>query len=352
MKKAFVVIMILSILTTSTIFASSTVKKTEDTEKIVISLSGDIMFDRGVKKNINRYGIEYPFSGVRDIFKNDDITFLNLETSITNIPKPANPEKEYNFASHPKVAKELKDSSVEIVSLNNNHSMDYGHKGFVDTMDYLDDAKVLYVGGGRNYEEALKYKIIEVKGKKIGFLGFNRVIPSSTWRATKDRAGHVGIYDYEIDKLLPYIKDVKSKVDYLVLAVHWQGMPSEKIAANITKAGHKLIDAGVNAVVGTHPHVMQAAEFYKKGVIFYSLGNFIFDNSSPRQIKTAIVQLEINTKDLKTKIKYIPCKSVNTKPVVLKDKERITEIRYMNKLNSKFNSCIQENGYMVQKKCN
>lgn len=350
MKKAFIAIIILSLLTTSTIFASTNVKKTEDNEKIVISLGGDIMFDRGVKKNINRYGIEYPFSGVRDIFKKDDITFLNLETSITTIPKPANPKKEFNFASHPKVAKELKDSSVEIVSLNNNHSMDYGYKGFVDTMDYLDEAKVLYVGGGRNYEEALKYKVIEVKGKKIGFLGFNRVIPSATWRATKNRAGHIGIYDYEIDKLLPYIKDVKSKVDYLVLAVHWQGMPSEKIAANITKAGHKLIDAGVDAVVGTHPHVMQATEFYKNGVIFYSLGNFIFDNPAPRQIKTAIVQLEINPKDLTTRVKYIPCKSVKTKPVVLNDKKRITEIRYMNKLNNKFNSYIQENGYVVKKK--
>lgn len=349
LKKIFITILVLSILITSTVFANSTVKKTEDNEKIVISLGGDIMFDRGVKKNINKYGIEYPFSGVRDIFKKDDITFLNLETSITNISKPANPKKEYNFASDPKTAKELKNSSVEIVSLSNNHSMDYGHKGFVDTMNYLDDAEVLYVGGGRNYEEALKYKTIEVKGKKIGFLGFSRVIPSSTWRATKDRAGHIGLYDYEIDKILPYIKDVKSKVDYLVLAVHWQGMPSEKIAANITKAGHKLIDAGVDVVVGTHPHVMQATEFYKNGVIFYSLGNFIFDNPSPRQIKTAVVQLEVNTKDLKTKIKYIPCKSVNTKPTVIEDKERITEIRYMNKLNSKFNSYIQEDGYMVKK---
>lgn len=349
LKKIFITILVLSILITSTVFANSTVKKTEDNEEIVISLGGDIMFDRGVKKNINKYGIEYPFSGVRDIFKKDDITFLNLETSITNISKPANPKKEYNFASDPKTAKELKNSSVEIVSLSNNHSMDYGHKGFVDTMNYLDDAEVLYVGGGRNYEEALKYKIIEVKGKKIGFLGYNRVIPSSTWRATKDKAGQIGLYDYEIDKMLPYIKDVKSKVDYLLLAVHWQGMPTENIPKKFTIAGHKLIDAGVDVVVGTHPHVMQATEFYKNGVIFYSLGNFIFDNPSPRQIKTAIVQLEISPKDLSTKIKYIPCKSINTKPIVLEGKERIVEIKYMNKLNSKFNSFVQEDGYLIRR---
>lgn len=346
-NKIIIFMLIFSFISTNSIFAKE--NKTSDDDKIVISLVGDCMFDRYVEKNIDREGTGYPFSNIKDIFQKDDITFINLETSLTDISKPANQKKTYNFASYPSMAKEMKKSSIEIVNLANNHSLDYGQQGFIDTMNYLDDAKVLYVGGGRNYSEALQYKVIEVKGKKIGFLGYNRVIPTDSWRATKDRAGHVGLYDYELDAMLPYIKEVKSNVDYLLLAIHWQGMPNEKVPANITKAGHKLIDAGVDAIVGTHPHVMQATEFYKNGVIFYSLGNFIFDNPSPRQSKTAIVQLEISPKDMSRKVKYIPCKSYKCRPVILKDQERLNELYYMNNLNKKFNSYVQVNGYMIQK---
>lgn len=346
-KRTIIVMIVFCLALTNNVFAKK--KRTIKNDKIVISLVGDCMFDRYVQKNIDREGTGYPFANVQDVFQKDDITFINLETSLTNIPKPANPKKEYNFSSYPSMAKAMKDSSIEIVNLANNHSLDYGQQGFIDTMNSLDDAKVLYVGGGRNYSEALQYKMIETKGKKIGFLGYNRVIPAANWRATKDRAGHVGLYDFELDAMLPYIKEVKSKVDYLLLAIHWQGMPTEKIPANFTKAGHKLIDAGVDVVVGTHPHVMQATEFHKNGVIFYSLGNFVFDINRGRQSKSAIVQLEINPEDMSKNIKYIPSKSYKCRPVILKDQERLNELYYINNLNKKFNSYIQANGYMIQK---
>lgn len=349
MKKIFITILILSVLITSKVFANSNTKKVEEKQDIVISLTGDVSYATYVKNKVNKYGVEYPLANVRDIFKKDDITFINFESAITNIKKPVNPKKAYNFASNSNTAQELKNSSVEIVSLSNNHTLDYGQQGFIDTMNCLDKAKVLYVGGGRNYSEALQYKVIEVKGKKIGFIAFNRVIPSSTWRATEDKAGHIGLYDYELDKMLPYITEVKSKVDYLILALHWQGFPNENIPANFTKAGHKLIDAGVDVVVGTHPHLMQATEFYKNGMIFYSLGNFVFPNMGGRCDKAAIVQLEINPDNLETKVKYIPTKMYGNRPHILKDKERITEIRYINKLNSKFNSYIQEDGYVIRR---
>lgn len=319
-------------------------------EKIIISLAGDVSFSTYVKSQVDKHGVSYPLANVRDIFENDDITFINLETAITNIPKPSNPNKEYNFASYPNTAQELRDSSIDIVSLGNNHTLDYGLQGFIDTMNYLDEAEVQYVGGGRNYKEALKYEIYESKGRSVAVIAFNRVVPSKSWLASDKKPGHVSLYDHEIDKILAYISDIKSKVDYLVMAIHWQGMPTEEVKANYIKAGHKLIDAGVDVLMGSHPHVMQGAEYYKNGIIFYSLGNFVFPTTNDiRQNRAAIVQLEINSNDLSTTVKYIPTKTANSRPVILQDKERINEINYINKLNKKFNSYIQANGYMIKR---
>ena len=258
-------------------------------------------------------------------------------------------KKEYNFASNSNTAGELANSSIDLVNLANNHALDYGQEGFIDTMNLLDTAGIQYVGGGRKIDKAISAKIIEVKNKKIGFLAFNAVVPSRTWLATDKRAGQVSMYPYEVDKRLAYIKEIKSQVDYLILSIHWQGLSNHKNEKDYINAAHKLIDAGVDVVVGTHPHLMQATEYYKDGIIFYSLGNFIFPNMGGRADKAAIIQLEIDpSADEEIKVKYIPTKMLGNRPVLLKDQERLNELYYMNAVNKKFNSYVQANGYMIK----
>lgn len=216
-------------------------------------------------------------------------------------------------------------------------------------MNLLDTAGVKYIGGGKKIDEVISAKIIEVKNKKIGFLAFNAVVPSRTWLATDKRAGQVSMYPYEVDKRLAYIKEIKSQVDYLILSIHWQGLSNPKNEKNYINASHKLIDAGVDVVVGTHPHLMQATEYYNDGIIFYSLGNFIFPNMGGRADKAAIIQLEIDpSADEEIKVKYIPTKMLGNRPVLLKDQERLNELYYMNAVNKKFNSYLQANGYMIK----
>ena len=318
-------------------------------EKITISLAGDVSYSTYVKNKVNQFGVTYPMENVREIFQNDDISFINLETAITDRKKPANIKKEYNFASNSNTAKELANSSIDLVNIANNHALDYGQEGFIDTMNLLDAAGVQYVGGGRKIDEAISAKIIEVKNKKIGFIAFNAVVPSRTWLATDKRAGQVSMYPYEVDKRLAYIKEVKSQVDYLILSIHCQGLSNSKNEKDYINAAHKLIDAGVDVVVGTHPHLMQATEYYKDGIIFYSLGNFIFPNMGGRADKAAIIQLEIDpSADEEIKVKYIPTKMLGNRPVLLKDQERLNELYYMNAVNKKFNSYVQANGYMIK----
>lgn len=216
-------------------------------------------------------------------------------------------------------------------------------------MNLLDAAGVHYISDGRNIDEAISAKIIEIKNKKIGFLAFNAVVPSRTWLATDKRAGQIIMYPYEVDKRLAYIKEINSQVGYLILSIHWQDLSNPKNEKDYINAAHKLIDAGVDVVVGTYPHLMQATEYYKHGIIFYSLGNFIFPNMVARADKTAIVQLEINpSADEEIKIKYIPTKILGNRPVLLKDQERLNELYYMKAVNKKFNSYLQANGYMIK----
>lgn len=313
-------------------------------EKITISLASDVSYSTYVKNKVNQFGVTYPMENVREIFQKDDISFINLETAITDRKKPANIKKEYNFASNSNTAKELANSSIEIANLANNHSLDYGQEGFIDTMNLLDAVDVQYIGGGRKIDEAISAKIIEVKNKKIGFLAFNAVVPSRTWLATDKRAGQVSMYPYEVDKRLAYIKEVKSQVDYLILSIHWQGLSNPKNEKDYINAAHKIIDAGVDVVVGTHPHLMQATEYYKDCIIFYSLPNM-----GGRADKAAIIRLEIDpSADEEIKVKYIPTKMLGNRPVLLKDQERLNELYYMNAVNKKFNSYVQANGYMIK----
>lgn len=157
------------------------------------------------------------------------------------------------------------------------------------------------------------------------------------------------MYPYEVDKRLEYIKQVKSQVDFLILSIHWQGLSDSKKEKYYINAAHKLVDAGVDVVIGTHPHLMQATEYYKNSIIFYSLGNFIFPNMGGRADKAAIIQLEIDpSADQALKVKYIPTKMYGNRPVLLKDQERLNELYYMNRVNKKFKSYVQANGYMIK----
>lgn len=233
-KSSIVLVLLLSMLMCNIAFAEDA-EDVEDVvvsdenlvlvdEKITISLAGDVSYSTYVKNKVNQFGVTYPMENVREIFQNDDISFINLETAITDRKKPANMKKEYNFASNSNTAGELANSSIDLVNLANNHALDYGQEGFIDTMNLLDTAGIQYVGGGRKIDKAISAKIIEVKNKKIGFLAFNAVVPSRTWLATDKRAGQVSMYPYEVDKRLAYIKEIKSQVDYLILSIHWQGL--------------------------------------------------------------------------------------------------------------------------------
>lgn len=229
---------------------------------------------------------DYPFNNVRTYFENDDLTFVNLEGPLTEEGSPCGAI--YSFRGPTEYVQILSGSSVEMVSLANNHALDYGPAGYASTKKTLEGASISYV---------------EDDGITIYTLddGFTVGVYASMFATANE------------DKLTERITELRQKgVDLIVYAPHWGVERSYNTSWTQDSMGRAAIDAGADIVWGCHPHVLQEIEEYNGGVIYYSLGNFSFGgNSAPTDMDTAVIQQEVIRKPNGTVIlgerTIIPC---------------------------------------------
>lgn len=307
-----------------------------------ISMVGDIFMDGSVKSYIDKNGGDYPWEMVKEYFQNDDVTIGNLETSITTKDTKW-PEKTYNFRGDPKNLKFMKEAGVDVVALGNNHSLDYGYEGFLDTLNHLDKSEIKRVGGGKNKKEAIEGIILDKNDIKIGILSFSRVVPSVDWYATSKRPGIVGAYDGHIKDVLERVREIKEEVDILVLSIHWGVEGSTTPRKEEIALAKKLIDGGVDIIMGHHPHVLQGIEIYNGKPIFYSLGNFIFGSKDGLTSNTMIAQVSLTGKNIDS-IQIIPCVIIKGRPVPVEKEQWEEKIKYINSISKDFNTNIDKDG--------
>ncbi len=260
-------------------------------EKLSLLFVGDIMLDRGVKQSIYQNGKgDYGFSFQKTFFlENADIAFANLEGPVSNVGYDLG--NTYSFRMEPQALLAIKQSGLDVLSIANNHIGDWGMSAFEDSIDRITNAGILPVGGDRNYIRAKEPKIIEKKGKKIGFLAFSDVGPS--WLAKNPDLPTVLLAnDPNIESI---IKEASREVDYLVVSFHFGEEYQLEPSKRQKYLAHLAIDSGAKIVVGHHPHVVQEIERYKDGIIAYSLGNFIFDQYfSDETMSGAILEIILN----------------------------------------------------------
>lgn len=273
---------------------------------IIINAAGDCTL--GTDEILNQYSYKtfmeeyedqeqsktYFFQKVLPIFEKDDLTIVNLETTLTTAEKKAN--KKYRFKGYPEFNQILVEGSIEAVNLANNHIYDYLKQGYEDTMKYLDEVQVAYFGNE-------KYCIKDIKGIKIGLLGYEGFNYSTK---VKDR----------IKKQITHLKNEGCKL--IIVSFHW-GQEYNFYPNNIQKKlGHYVIDEGADLVLGHHPHVMQGIEKYNDKYIVYSLGNFCFGgNLNPKDKDTFIFQqtfdFDNNNEIIYNNIDIIPCSISSSK---------------------------------------
>ncbi|MBP1932907.1 CapA family protein [Ammoniphilus resinae] len=247
----------------------------EKPDPITLTFAGDTMMAGRVAGIVERKGMDYPFTDAAPIFQDSDLTMVNLETPLSK--RGSAKDKEYTYRSDPRMAEALKKAGVDIVTVANNHALDYGIDAFLDTFDFLNQAGVSFVGGGKNTQEAYSPVTVEVKGKKVSVFGFSRVLAEANWHAGKDTPGMASAYDPEL--VYQAVEPIIGKSDYTIVLLHWGKELAEEPLPYQVELAHGLIDRGVDLVIGSHPHVLQGLEWYKDKLIAYSLGNFIFTTS-------------------------------------------------------------------------
>lgn len=265
--------------------------------------AGDVLLSDHVLNAYNKAG---DISGVLDselrrVIGESDIFMVNQEFPFSNRGTAA-PDKQFTFRLPTEKVSMFGEMGIDIVTLANNHALDFGTDALVDTLDTLDGAGIPHVGAGRNLDEAKEPVLLAVKGKTIGFLGASRVIPEGSWNATSTRPGMLTTYDPAA--LVAEIKKLRERCDYLVVYVHWGIERDERPQEYQRALGQQYIDAGADLVIGSHPHVLQGLEYYKGKPIVYSLGNFVFGSSIPR---TAILQADWDGET--TKLRLVPATS-------------------------------------------
>lgn len=246
--------------------------------KVTIIFGGDILLDLLPGERILEHGPAYPLEGIGEVRDLAQLGFANLESPVATGGE-AIPGKAYTFRAHPETLAALRAGGIDVVSLANNHALDFGAAALTETMERLDGSGVKYAGAGRDAAAAYKPAILEVNGVKVGFLAFTDTfaVPPrhhGLWAAGEGKPGVALLTDQ--DAVVSAIEAAHPAADILVVSFHWGYEYLPHPAREQRALAHAAVEAGADIVVGHHPHVPQGVEVYRDRLIAYSLGNLVF----------------------------------------------------------------------------
>lgn len=266
-------------------------------DKTRVRAVGDIRVDRDDPDSLMAH--------VAKPLNDADITFGQLEASYSTRGQIA-VNLTPGFRADPKNVPAIAKAGFKVISVASNHSADYGHEAFLDTIDNLSKNGMKVIGGGKNIEEARTPAIFDMKGTKIAFLAYNAILQPG-YEARKNKPGmaplRVKTFYEQVDwqagtppkiwtlanegdvaAIIDDVKKAKEKADVVFVSLHWGvHYMVGHVAMYQYAVGHKVIDAGADVILGHHPHNLNTIEFYKGKPIFYSLGNFAFDYRTPSE---------------------------------------------------------------------
>jgi hypothetical protein len=241
---------------------------------IVVHGTGDVLLDASRPD---------PWSDVRDLFRSDDLSVVNLECS-PGLGGEAE-DKEFTFRC-PRGFDVMRSNGVDVANLGNNHARDFGKQALLSGRASLAEAGVRPVGAGRNAAEANAPAVFELRGKTVAVLGFGGVVPSPRWIAS---ASSPGVADgYDVASMAQAVRAADAEADIVIVTLHWGDELETQPNADDVARAHAMIDAGADAIFGHHSHVLQPLDFYEERPIFYSLGNFVWPRGGPTAVAEVV----------------------------------------------------------------
>lgn len=261
---------------------------------IRIALTGDVSLGRRVATWTRLRGVHYPWEAVAPLLREADVAVINLESPLTDRGKPLR-NKGIWLRGEPAFVAGLRWAGVDAAVVANNHSLDFGREGFVRSLQVLEQAGILPVGGGRDESEAAAPRVVEAGGWRLCLLAYT---PFATlWWHPAERLpflagpGRPGVLPPDLERVRAALASCREAADAAIVSLHWGQEDVPRPSEEQRDLARRLVDAGADAVVGHHPHRLQGVEFYRGRPILYSLGNLVFDQRRDFQQRGAVAVL-------------------------------------------------------------
>jgi len=294
----------------SVVFEKEDNRKTIEKGKTIL-IVGNMMFGGKIESFIKKNSPVYPFQKISQLLRGIDIVFGNMDGPIVKNPQSSsNDSLRFNFL--PQVADGLNWANFNLLSLANDHVMDEGESGLNETKQFLKDKNISFVGDPLKCTEDYYFK-----KDNVIFLAFNKVEISSC-------------SDEEIINTINLVKSSNPE-GFLVTTMYWEEEYKTTSSDFQQELAHKIIEAGADVIVGYHPHIVQDIEIYKNKLIFYSLGDFIFDQSFSREIQDGLV-VGVEIYDSRVLYRLLPIENYQNQPSLMTQKENN---QFLEKLASK-----------------
>ena len=275
-----------------------------------ILCGGDVMLSRYVGARARHQSDSAaPLRDLAPLLSSADIAFVNLEAPFSDRGHPV--EKGMVFKAEPEMIEALRVAGIDVVSTANNHARDCGRYGVDFTIDWLAKNGIAAVGTGHTAEEAHRGAVIERNGTRYGFLAYTYDQSNGNHPDQDDR---IAMLDPK--RMAADVVSLRSRADVVIVSMHAGVEYQKQPNAEQRRFAQTAIDAGATAVIGAHPHVTQPVESYRDGVIFYSLGNLVFDQFQRQETQHGLIADLRFTGSKLTSYNAIPVDIVSTVPRV------------------------------------
>ena len=271
----------------------------DSVSRMSLLLFGDVNLGRSLGQEILNGNIDYPFKNVKEMLRRTDAVFVNLESQLSDQHgETESRESNYVFCGPPQGATALKRAGITVVSTANNHAFDYSLKGLQETLRYLDSAGVRHVGTSADSVRFFSPTVVRRHGIRIGFLAYTEFVNGEGgWE------GRISLFDST--RARNEIRRLRRDVDFVVVSFHGGSEYGEQPRASTLRRMRSLIGAGADVVVGHHPHVPQGVEVCGRKLIFYSLGNFVFNQANEWGKRSFGVELRLRKSGRETAIESV-----------------------------------------------
>jgi poly-gamma-glutamate synthesis protein (capsule biosynthesis protein) len=334
MKRILTAFLIL-LAASSPVFAAD--QKPQD--EITIAAVGDIMLGGRAEPFLHEFGPGYPFTEVMPVLGKADIAAGNLESAVSTRGRAVE-NKKFTLRAGQVAAQALNSAGIRVVTLANNHSMDFGPLALRDTLASLEENGILYTGAGMDLDDARTPALVKIRGRTLAFLAYSLTFPLEFFAS----AGRPGTAPGFADFVKADIEKVRPRADLVIVSFHWGAELLTAAKDYQIELGRRAIDWGADLVLGHHPHVLQELEVYKGRLIAYSLGNFVFGSESERTNTSMILLTTFQGKTL-VRVEAVPLDinnyRVKYRPHVLTGKAAVLALDGITPASARFGTMLE-----------